>query len=725
MNGALVNHLWQSTLFAVGAALLITVLRRNGAHVRYWTWLAASLKFVVPFSVLVGLGRSLSWVMPVRTSAAAAASSTSMAVQQFTEPFATLFPAATSTPHTSMDWTRVALGVWACGVAAIVLLRVREWLRIRAAVAASRAIEIAGVDATVQIRSSPALLEPGIVGVWRPILLVPDGIEQYLTARQLEAVLAHELCHLQRCDNVTAALHMVVETLFWFHPLVWWISARLLDERERACDEHVLRMIDEPKVYAEGILRVCRRYVELPLACVSGVTGSHLKRRIEDIMFNRTGVQLNPARRAMLAIVATTTLAVPVVTGMAAAPRPSQPDTSTARFNVASVKPCETGSVPSGGRGGGGNFTASPGTLHIRCMSVEQLVDMAYVSNGESLLNDGPGSLIRSGGAAAFVTDRIRGGPAWARSDKYEIDARAAGAPDRTAMMGPMLRALLEERFQLRIRREIDDIPMYALKVAKGGAKITEIGPDGGCIPWDRATQTPPPMNDVMAMIRRGEKPPCNLGVMGGENGPNKTLALGGQNLDGVAYWLSSVVDRRVLNATGIEGRFNLYLEFAPDEHTPWSMARTATGVAAFPASGPTIFAAVEQQLGLTLEPTMGPREFLVIDHVEPPTLDGLAAGAQPSARTMEAALRGVLFELRTAIDRYHSENGQYPPSLEAMVSDGYLSAIPEDPVTRAAAWRTVPAPSDPARRGAAAAIRDVRSTSDDFALDGTKYSDW
>ena len=88
---------------------------------------------------------------------------------------------------------------------------------------------------------------------------------QRLTPAQFEGVVAHELCHIRRRDNLTASVHMVVEALFWFHPLVWWIGARMVEERERACDEAVLSLGSEPVEYAEGILSVCRSYLESPL----------------------------------------------------------------------------------------------------------------------------------------------------------------------------------------------------------------------------------------------------------------------------------------------------------------------------------------------------------------------------------------------------------------------------------------------------------------------------
>jgi len=74
---------------------------------------------------------------------------------------------------------------------------------------------------------------PGVFGVFIQVLLLPEGIADTLTPGQFDAILAHELRHVRYRDNLTATLHMCVETLFWFHPLVWWIGAQLMAERER------------------------------------------------------------------------------------------------------------------------------------------------------------------------------------------------------------------------------------------------------------------------------------------------------------------------------------------------------------------------------------------------------------------------------------------------------------------------------------------------------------
>lgn len=128
-----------------------------------------------------------------------------------------------------------------------------------------------------EIASACASLEPGIFGMVRPVLIWPERVSERFDNAQLEAVIAHELGHVRRRDNLAAAVHMLVEGIFWFHPLVWWLGARLAEERERACDEDVVAFGSEPRVYAESILKTCEFCLESPLACISGVTGADLK----------------------------------------------------------------------------------------------------------------------------------------------------------------------------------------------------------------------------------------------------------------------------------------------------------------------------------------------------------------------------------------------------------------------------------------------------------------
>jgi TonB family protein len=304
MLTALLNHLWQSTLFAIAIALLVPFVRNNGAHVRYWLWWAASIKFLVPFAWLAAIGAALYG----RTQPIFELPEFTATVGRVIEPVATALP----------DGLTVAvLGAWALGVVGVLAYWLKRAFAIRTALAA--ADTCAGAWATntgLAVKEADTALEPGIVGIVRPVLLVPRGISARLTRAQLCAIVAHEESHWRRRDNLTAALHMVVEALFWFHPLVWWIGARLIEERERACDEAVVKAGHDPRTYADGVLNVCELYVATRLACAAGVSGADLKRRVTYIMRSRVMHELNAVKKALLGTAALGALVVPIAIGM-------------------------------------------------------------------------------------------------------------------------------------------------------------------------------------------------------------------------------------------------------------------------------------------------------------------------------------------------------------------------------------------------------------------------
>lgn len=164
MIGELTNHLWQSTLFAVVAGLLTVAFRKNRAQVRYWLWLSASLKLLIPFSLLMSLGSYLEWALGARKiTTQLAAPSVSFTMVQIAQPFPDELPLAPSMRGAG-DWVLIAiLGVWGCGFSGVALIRFRSWRRIRAAVRSSTPIDI---PAPVEVRSSPGLLEPGLSGCY-------------------------------------------------------------------------------------------------------------------------------------------------------------------------------------------------------------------------------------------------------------------------------------------------------------------------------------------------------------------------------------------------------------------------------------------------------------------------------------------------------------------------------------------------------------------------------
>ena len=574
MISELANHLWQSTLFALTVGLLTLMCRKNHASVRYWLWFSASVKFFVPFTLLMALGDRLEWASRAHQIAAPAVSVTLAQVSRpfIEEPALGFFTVQEASR--GFEWFAVAiLTVWVSGFIGMTVVRFRLWRRIRAAVRASSPWAIPGLPmpAGVAVRSTPGVMEPGVVGLWRPVLLVPSGIEDDLTPRQLAAVLTHELCHIRRRDNVTAAVHMIAEAVFWFYPLVWWIGSRLVDERERACDQEVLRTCGEPQTYAEGIVNVCKRYVESPLACVSGVSGSSVKNRIRDIMTNRTAVKLSVAQKAVLGSVGAMVLAVPILAQ--SVPLPS--------FEVSSVKPTSAGPVTVGVWGGAGLRFTPGGAFEAYNVTLGSIIRFAY-------------------GLRDFQTV---GAPEWVDTDRFDIQARGPqGAVESDAPR--RLQSLLGERFALKVHRETRNGQIYALVLARA---------NGSLGPRLRQSQVESPGGAGGGQCT----PP-------GPPGPVNMRLCGVTMTQLVDKWLPMYAGRTVVDRTGLTGGFDLALYFdnrpIPGVGPGGGLRMPPPGADPTPADAVSIFTALEEQLGLKLEAQTGPVEMLVIDHVERPT---------------------------------------------------------------------------------------------------------
>jgi bla regulator protein blaR1 len=565
MIGEITNHLWQSTVFVFAVALVALAFRKNRAEVRYWLWLSASLKFLVPFSLLIGVGvRVWDALSAGKIVTHIAAPAVSQAMVQISQPFPETFAQISSAHHTT-NWIPIAvLVLWAFGFFCVALMRTRTWFRIRAAVRASTPINI---TATIPVRSSKTLLEPGVVGFLRPVLLLPEGIMKQLTPPQLEAVLAHEQCHIRRRDNLTSAFHMIVEAIFWFHPVVWWIGARLVEERERACDESVLTQGNEPQIYAEGILNVCKSYLESPLRCVSGVTGSDLKKRIRAILADRVAGNLNLARKVTLAIAATAALAVPIFVGMIGAPsiRAQSQAAGKLSFEVVSIKELTKGNAPHGAYVAGVQIYQD--RLIDQCANLRSLISYAYRLK-----------------FAAPVT----GLPAWGSgacggdfANTFAIEATMP--PGTSEEESPqMMQTLLADRFKLEAHWEKKDMPIFALVIGKGGFKLQ---------PSDPAKETPRAPGSIGCPP---EDPGCHN--IAGMPGPISLLA----------GFLSRFAGRPVIDQTGLTANYNIDLKWAGETATDSPL--------------PSLPAALREKFGLELKPEVGPVNILVIDHVEKPS---------------------------------------------------------------------------------------------------------
>jgi len=229
---------------------------------------------------------------------------------------------------------------------------------------------------------------------------------------------------------------------------------------------------------------------------------------------------------------------------------------------------------------------------------------------------------------------RVRGGPDWVRSALYTIEAVAAGAADAQTMRGPMLRALLERRFGLKVHVETEQFPVPQLTVAPGGHKMKQAtctisGPSPAPAPGDNpARRIVDTVRRNLDAARRGA-PISSCGISVAMNGPNQVIVMNGFRAPEIDVFLSGLLDAPIVNRTGIPdtASFSFVLEFDPDDSQSREYLKQVASrdrqIADDPSTvprAPGIVTALEEQLGLRLERVRAPREFIVIDQVERPT---------------------------------------------------------------------------------------------------------
>jgi uncharacterized protein (TIGR03435 family) len=719
---SIANHLWQSTAFAAVCGLASLVLRKNPARVRYGLWLAASLKFLIPFSLLVSLGGQLPRTRQIPIKSQAAVYS---AIDTASVPFRTSLSVSSSQEYSHSPGRATRLlpqmlfVLWALGTVFVTLIWCRRWRQLSAnlrnamILKEGRELEILRrlEDNLVQSNSIPiirtrSMMEPGIFGIFSPVMLWPEGLSGQLSDDQIKAILAHELAHARRHDNLAALLHMLVEAAFWFHPIVWWIESRIVEEQEHACDEAAVLEVGSSDIYAESLLKACRFCLESPLTCVPGIAGGNLRRRILRITDNRLLQKLDFKRQALLCFVAFVSLAVPVLMGAAHASQngtagsaskddQTQPGASAVsekaplgsmlhaqdarndlsgnwqgtlqagqglRFvmkvrNDDGMLKAVSYSLDQGGqpiaitsislRGMAVNFTIKPldvayvGTLspdsksisgnlahggenyQLNLQRVSEENTWALPEPLKSMPTDakpkwevgtvkpsdpsrpGPLFTVRGSHVMTIGTDvndlisfayglhskQIVDAPVWLSSEKFDID----GVPDvegqpSSAQLKMVIQSLLVERFKLTFHHEQRELSVYALTIAMGGPKMT-------------VTANNP--NDHRDFLFQGHG---NLTVT------NSTMK---DFCDGMQ---AAVMDKPMVDHTGLTDRFDFHLKWTPDESQFEQLGFSGSGATEDANSPPNLQTALQEQVGLKLEPAKAAANVIVIDYIEKPS---------------------------------------------------------------------------------------------------------
>jgi len=324
--------------------------------------------------------------------------------------------------------------------------------------------------------------------------------------------------------------------------------------------------------------------------CMSGIAGSDLKKRIVRIMTQGVTNKLSFGRKVLLAAAGMLAVAGPIAFGLMNAPpsraqSPAATTTPAPSFDVASIKPDHSGT-------GFFRIKMEPGRFVANNATVRFLLQYAY-----------------------RVKDaQIVGAPGWIDSEHYDIEAktddssadaqRKLTSDEQGAQLRLMLQSLLADRFKLTLHHDTKELPIYTLVVAKNGPKLHE----SAATPDDPAPLRPPTPD--------GPQPRNSMRMMGRGN-----LSINAGSLDMFAELLSHQLGLLIVNKTGLKGIYDFTLKWTPDEGQG-QMPGGPPGDAPPPAdaSGPTIFTALQEQLGLKLESQKGPVDTIVIDHVERPS---------------------------------------------------------------------------------------------------------
>ena len=448
----------------------------------------------------------------------------------------------------------------------------------------------------VDLLVHPDIPAPLTCGVGRPAIMLPADARQWSTD-EIERALVHELEHIRRGDWPVHLATRAICALYWFHPLVWIAWRRLGLEAERACDDAVLR-VAERTAYAQQLVALARRHaLRSAVPVLSMASRSDLSARVAALLDDGQPRGHMGLPRASVVVVAAALLTVV----------------------VAPLRAVQSGQAPQGQVVGGPAFDV----VSIRENKSGDLAQgMRRQPGGRLVVNNAPvRTLILQ--AFGLQPQQLVGGPDWIGSARYDIAARAAGEfpvtePGTVGPMQLMMQRMLADRFQLAVHMETRELPIYALTVARTDGRL-------GPRLKPAATDCQTLMNELVKGARSGGAPPaapqlpdgrpaCGMRVGGGG-----ALTAGGTSMAALARMLAVPVGRLVEDRTGLPGAFDFDLEFTAD---PGGAAAAGAGAPRPPdnANAPSIFTALEEQLGLKLEPQRAPAEVLVIDRIERPS---------------------------------------------------------------------------------------------------------
>lgn len=548
LGWTLIHFLWQGTVIAAIYAIARNSMARSSPRARYMLGCIALAAMVAAPLLTLSLHPS-----PNLTSISHAQTPTDVRTAITTNLANTKEIVATSPSHAYLQWVVI---FWLAGATALWLRLIGGWI-------------LAGRMRSAQVRPAPPEWQQALdrlraqIGMSRPVQLLISALVQVPTVigwlRPVVLVPIGALTGLPP-DQIQALLihelahirrndYLVnilqsVAEAWLFYHPAIWWISSHIRAEREQC-------CDDIAVAASGdVLAYARALADLESARPAQLTqaiaanGGSLSDRIGRLLGHS---QPSPRTGAGAMILAGTIVLIVTATGIFG-------QSSNPQFEVASFKPSPPNSIYGIKYSPGGRFDAQGVPLH-------RLIEEAWT----------------------IRVFQIEGGPQWLGSDRYDIAAKAPGNATEPQLR-LMLRALLQDRFHLTLHTETREPGVYMLVIGKNGSKLAEAKDD----------------DNAEHRVRIG-----GPGRLGGFAATTAQLA---ETLSDVRLNGRPMVDRPVLDRTGLTGQYNFLLQWTPD-----------AGGATLP-EGPSIFTAIEEQLGLQLKSGKGSVEYLIVDHAEKPT---------------------------------------------------------------------------------------------------------
>jgi bla regulator protein BlaR1 len=266
LGWTLLHAIWQGFALVLPAAVLLYFLRHRSGVMRYRVGVSILLA-----QVLVSAGTFFWYYQPTSATQPLSASTTARYASQIRwQTVAQSIPWHQQTQQFLENHLGQFVLIYLIGVALFGLRLAGGWIYLQRLSktamppASQHWLKLANqirstlsIRAVVQVRESARIAMPMVVGVLKPVLLLPIGLATHLSTREIEAVLAHELAHIKRHDYAVNLLQSVVEVLYFFHPALWWLSARVREEREHCCDDLAVQVCGgDGRILAQALAHV-------------------------------------------------------------------------------------------------------------------------------------------------------------------------------------------------------------------------------------------------------------------------------------------------------------------------------------------------------------------------------------------------------------------------------------------------------------------------------------